>query len=163
MTGFDEVWIDPDECEELAVDYLVGIIRQRTTSVITRRIGPVFSVEDLTRWMVGPGADRLTAEAIKERARNGQMVAFHSSDRQWAFPEWQFDRIDGRLEPRAEVIALWRRLPTDGLLTAVDVAAWMNTKFSQLDGLAPAEYAHRHSVDAEPLVRAVARLRARVV
>lgn len=75
MTDVD-VRIDPDEFEELAVDYLVEIMRQHSASVVARRFGPVFSVEDLTQWMVGPGADGLTAEAIRERAQNGNSSRF---------------------------------------------------------------------------------------
>ncbi|CAN5130620.1 hypothetical protein BH20ACT5_BH20ACT5_04460 [soil metagenome] len=130
------------------------------TSALARRIGPVYAVEDLTRWLPPPGSAALTGEAVRKRAKQRRLVGFRTDDRHWAFPAWQFDRLGGRLVPRDDVVGLWRRLPTDGFLTDVDLAAWMATRFVSLDGT-PAEHAHQHGVASEPLRAAVSRLTAR--
>lgn len=129
-------------------------------SPLARRIGPVYRVEQLRRWLLPPGAEPLTDEAVRKRVKLRQLVAFRTDDRQWALPAWQFDPVAGRLVPRDQVIALWRRLSTGGLFTDADLAAWMNTRFGAL-GTTPAEYAHRHGADAAPLAAAVGRLAAR--
>lgn len=131
------------------------------TSVLARRIGPVYTVEDVTRWLRGPGAGVLSEEAVRKRARGRQLVAFLTDDDRWAFPAWQFDRVGGQLVVRDDVTALWKRLPVDGFLTGVDLAAWMATRLTDLDGDTLADYAHQHGVDSDPLVHALARLHAR--
>jgi hypothetical protein len=136
-------------------------LRAFGTSVLARRIGPVYTVEDLNRWLRGPGAGALSDEAIRKRARARQLVAFLTDDDRWAFPAWQFDRAGGQLVVRDDVTTLWKRLPSDGFLTGVDLAAWMATRLADLDGDTPAEYAHQHGVDSDPLVHAVSRLHAR--
>lgn len=130
-------------------------------SALARRIGPVFTVDDLARWLPPPGAGPLTGEAVRKRAKRRQLVAFVTSDRQWAFPAWQFDRVGGRLLPREDVIALWLLLPTDGFLTDADRAAWMATRLIDLDGQTPAMYAFEHGVQATSLQKALGRLRRR--
>ena len=125
-------------------DLLADVIG--TTSLIAQRIGPVYTIEDLSRWLVMPGSPPLTTQAIRKRAKRRQLVGFLTDDGQWAFPAWQFDRVAGRLIPRHEVVSLWQRLPHDGVLTAADLAAWTNTEFASLGGT-PAERADRRGVD----------------
>lgn len=132
-------------------------LRTAGTSGLARRIGPVSTVDDLTRWLTPPGAPDLTGEAIRKRAKQRRLVAFRTDDRHWAFPAWQFDRLGRRLVPRDDVIALWWQLPAGGFLTDVDLAGWMATRFADLDGT-PAEHAHRHGVASEPLRAAISRL-----
>ena len=141
-------------------DLLADVIG--TTSLIARRIGPVYTIEDLSRWLVMPGRPPLTTQAIRKQAKRRQLVGFLTDDGQWAFPAHQFDSAAGRLIPRHEVVSLWQRLPHDGVLTAADLAAWMNTEFASLGGT-PAEQADRRGVDNPELVAALSRLRARVV
>lgn len=129
------------------------------TSAVARRIGPVYTIGDLTRWLPPPGAN-LTGEAVRKRTKQRRLVAFLTDDRHWAFPAWQFDRLGGRLVPRHDVVALWRQLPADGFLTDVDLAAWMATSLAGLDGT-PAAHAHQHGVASQPLRAAVSRLTAR--
>lgn len=130
------------------------------TSLVARRIGPVYTTHDLARWLVAPGRSPMTGEAIRKRAKQRQLVAFQTDDGQWAFPAWQFDRAAGRLVPRAEVIALWQKLPDDGFLTNADLAAWMSTAQHAL-GSTPAAFAHASGADDASLDTAVSRLRAR--
>ena len=130
-------------------------------SALARRIGPVFTVEDLARWLPPAGAGPLTGEAVRKRAKQRQLAAFLTSDRQWAFPAWQFDRVAGRLLPREDVIALWLLLPTGGFLADADRAAWMATRLQDLDGKTPALYAFEHGVQATALQQALGRLRRR--
>lgn len=131
------------------------------TSLLARRIGPVYVADDLRRWLTAPGRRPLTGEAVRKRAKLRQLVGFRTDDGHWAFPAWQFDRVAGRLVPRAEVTALWQRLPHDGFLTAADLAVWMSTRLADLRST-PADRAHSHGRDDAALVHAVARLRARV-
>ncbi len=130
------------------------------TSVLARRIGPVYGTDDVAKWMVPPGRQALTGEAMRKRAKQHRLVAFHSDDGVWAFPAWQFTRAAGRLQPRAEVIALWQQLPHDSWLTKADLAAWMNTSFHLLDGT-PADRAHNQGANDAALLDAVARLQSR--
>ncbi|WP_052665119.1 hypothetical protein [Nitriliruptor alkaliphilus] len=127
---------------------------------IAQRIGPIYLVADLTRWLPSPGTPPLSDEAVRKRIRQRQLVAFRTDDLMWAFPGWQFDRIGGQLVPRASVIELWKRLPTRGFLTDVDLAVWMATRLRILDGT-PADHAHTHGADSPPLQRALSRLNAR--
>lgn len=131
------------------------------TSPVGRRIGPVYVTDELARWLVAPGRPRLTGEAVRKRAKERRLVAFRTDDGHWAFPAWQFTRAAGRLVPRAEVTALWRRLPHDSVLADADLAAWMSTEFEALAST-PAMRAHEHGVDDERLAAAIARLHARL-
>lgn len=152
---------DVDRLGSEAVDWLMSALHVTgAASPLGRRIGPVYSAEDLARWLVAPGSAPLTTQAVRKRAKNHQLVGFLTDDRQWAFPAWQFDRAAGRLLPRSEVIALWRQLPHDGFLPAADLAAWMNTESASLD-TTPAAYADRHGARSRELDAAVARLVAR--
>lgn len=153
--------IDPSRLGLEAADWAAAAaLAEASTSLVARRIGPVYTTHDLARWLVAPGRPPLTEEAVRKRAKQRRLVAFRTDDRQWAFPAWQFDRVAGRLVPRAEVIRLWQRLPHDGFLTGADLAAWMNTPQHALDGV-PAEAAHAAGADATSLGQAVSRLRAR--
>lgn len=144
-----------------AAEYaVIELLAHRGTSVIGRRIGPVYSVADLARWLVKPGADLLTGEAVRKRAVKRQLVAFRTDDNQWAFPAWQFHAAAGRLVVRAEVIRLWRALPHDGWRTDVDLAAWMNTRLDSMDQAAPSGFAHVHGADHPLVTAAVSRLSA---
>lgn len=146
-----------------AVDWLLSALYAATgASPLGRRIGPVYTSDDLARWLVVPGAAPLTAQAVRKRAKAKQLVGFLTDDRQWAFPAWQFDRVVGRLLPRSEVVALWRRLPPHGgFLPGADLAAWMNTELGSL-GSTPAAYADGHGACSGDLPAAVSRLAARV-
>jgi hypothetical protein len=161
LEELDEVGID--RAVRHATELLATELSLRASgrSALARRIGPVYAVEDLARWLPPAGAEPLTGEAVRKRAKQRRLVAFLTSDRQWAFPAWQFDRLGGRLLPRDDVIALWRELPTDGFLTDVDRAAWMATRMRSLGGATPAAYALEQGVEAQPLRYAVARLRRR--
>ncbi|MEX2621275.1 MAG: hypothetical protein WD250_13760 [Egibacteraceae bacterium] len=144
-----------------AADWAASALEAPGTSLLARRIGPVYTITDLARWLTAPGGDPLTGEAVRKRALKRRLVALRADDGHWAFPSWQFSRAAGRLVPLAEVIALWRRLPHDGFLTDADLAAWMHTRLGSLDDT-PAGYANRHGADAPPLGAAVSRLGARV-
>lgn len=129
-----------------------------TPSPIAERIGAGYRLDDVSTYLVGgpwPLAE------LTQRAELRQLVAFQTSDQQWAFPAWGFDARDGRLEIRPHVVALWQRLPHDGVLTDVDLAAWMNTEFGQLEGT-PASYVAEHGYDTV-LAAAVSRLYNRAV
>ncbi|HEX9888345.1 MAG TPA: hypothetical protein VGA69_02620 [Nitriliruptorales bacterium] len=153
--------VDVEALGSQAVDWLLAALYATSgTSPLARRIGPVYSSEDLARWLVAPGSEPLTTQAVRKRAKGGQLVGFLTDDRQWAFPAWQFDRAAGRLVPRSEVVALWRQLPRDSFLSDVDLAAWMNTELRSLRKT-PAAYADRHGADAVELGSAVSRLRRR--
>lgn len=129
-------------------------------SPLARRIGPVFGVDDLVRWIRRPSG-LATAVSVSVAAGRKELVAFLSSDGEWAFPEWAFERVDGHLELRDGVAELWRALPHDGFLTAADLCAWMNTRFVGLSGTTPAAYVSIHGMD-ESVMDAVGRLNARV-
>lgn len=153
--------VDPEQLGGEATDWLLSALYATSgTSPLARRIGPVHTTDDLTRWLVAPGRRPLTTQAVRKRAKQHQLVGFVTDDRQWAFPAWQFDRAAGRLIPRQEVVALWQQLPHDGFLSDVDLAAWMNTRFESLRAT-PAERANRHGSDDEGLRAAVSRLRNR--
>lgn len=136
---------------------------QRTVdhgSPVAARIGPIYTVADLRRWLTPPGGAGLSEEAVRKRAKKRQLVAFLTDDRQWAFPAWQFDRAGGQLLPRAAVIELWRRLPTTGFLTDVDRAVWMSTRLRSLGGT-PADHVATNGAGSPPLQHALSRLHAR--
>jgi len=153
--------MDPERLASEATDWIMSAITAESgTSLIASRIGPAYTTDDLSRWLVAPGRPPLTTQAIRKRAKRRQLVAFFTDDHQWAFPSWQFDRAGGRLISRHEVVSLWQRLPHDGVLTDADLAAWMNTAFASLDGT-PAERADRRGADEAELAAAVSRLRAR--
>ena len=114
-----------------------GAGHDRDLPGVARRIGPVYGTDDLARWLPAPGPDPLTTEAVRKRAVGRRLAGFRTDDGQWAFPAWQFDRVAGRLVPRAEVTALWRELPHDSFLADVDLAAWMNTRFEDLGATPP--------------------------
>lgn len=143
-----------------AASWAIATVDSGDGSPLARRIGSVYRVEQLTRWLVAPGAQPLSEEAVRKRIKHHQLVAFRTDDRQWAMPGWQFDRIAGRLVPRGEVIGLWQRLPIGNLYTDADLAAWMNTRLAGLDAT-PASYANQHGIAAPALVAAVERLVAR--
>lgn len=130
-------------------------------SPLARRIGPSYTIDDIARWLATPAGDPLTTFEIGSQAKNHQLVGVLTDDAQWAFPAWQFDRTDGRLIPRHEVVSLWQRLPHDGVLSDVDLTAWMNTRISSVENRTPAEQAHQRGVADMDLVAAVARLRSR--
>lgn len=153
--------LDARQVGAQAAGWAAAALDTAGTSLLARRIGPVYSTENLSRWLTAPGAASLTGEAVRKRAKLRRLVAFRTDDRQWAFPAWQFERLAGRLVPREEVAALWRRLPHSGFLTDADLAAWMNTRLRSLDDT-PATYAHREGAGAPILAAAVARLSARV-
>lgn len=143
-----------------AAGWAAAALDTAETSLLARRIGPVYSTEELSRWLTAPDAAPLTGEAVRKRAKLRQLVGFRTDDRQWAFPEWQFDRVAGRLVPRTEIIELWQQLPHAGFLTDADLAAWMHTRLRRLDDT-PAGYANRRGASAPLLADAVARLQAR--
>ena len=149
---------DVERLSSEAVDWLLSALHvPGGTSPLGRRIGPVYSTEDLARWLVAPGSAPLTTQAVRKRAKSHQLVGFLTDDRQWAFPAWQFDRAIGRLRPRSEIITLWRRLPHDSFLSAADLAAWMNTRLASLTAT-PAAYVDRHGAASSELDAAVSRL-----
>lgn len=153
--------VDADRLGAEAADWVVSAMYASVGgSPLARRIGPVYTTEDLARWLVAPGRDPLTTQAVRKRAKQRRLVGFLTDDRQWAFPAWQFDRAAGRLVPRREVVALWGRLPHDSFLSAADLAAWMNTRLEAL-GATPAERADRYGADDDAVAAAVSRLRAR--
>lgn len=159
--GAQLVDIDPQQLGLYAADWVVhAVMATSGTSPVARRVGPVYTCDDLTRWLVAPGRAPLSGEAVRKRAKLGTLVAFHTDDGQWAFPTWQFSAAAGRLIPRTEVIRLWSSLPHDGFLTAADLAAWMNTNFASLT-TTPAERAHVAGADDQELMHAVSRLRQR--
>ncbi len=143
-------------------DVALAELQQATagTSALARRIGPIYTIDDLTRWLPGRGAPALSGEAVRKRATKRQLVGFRTDEGHWAFPAWQFDRLAGRLVGRDDVVAVWRALPIDGFLSEVDLAAWMATRLAALEGT-PAEHAHRHGASSAPLRAAMARLTAR--
>lgn len=153
--------IDASRLGTEAADWAAAAALAETgTSLVARRIGAVYTTHDLARWLVAPGRSPLTEEAVRKRAKQRRLVAFHTDDLQWAFPAWQFDRAAGRLVPRVEVIRLWQRLPHEGFLTSADLAAWMNTPQHALSGT-PAASADAIEADDTILGQAVSRLRAR--
>lgn len=139
----------------------IDTITETGTSLLSRRIGPVYATEDLARWLVMEGRDPLSPQAVRKRAKQRQLVGFLTDDGLWAFPAWQFDRADGRLILRQAVVTLWQRLPHDGVFSGVDLAAWMNTRVASLENRTPAEQAHQRGVDDADLTAAVSRLRSR--
>jgi hypothetical protein len=153
--------VDASRIGSQAADWAASAALAATgSSLVARRIGPVYTTGDLTRWLTAPGRAPLTGEAVRKRATQRRLVAFRADDRQWAFPAWQFDRVAGRLVPRDEVVALWGAMPHAGFLTAADLAAWMNTRLTGLGGT-PAAYAHDHGAGDDLLIAATSRLRTR--
>lgn len=151
---------DLDRVARRAADVLASELTHAVTgmSELARRIGPVYAVEELCEHLTASGAPALTAEAVRKRVRQRTLVAFLTDDRQWAFPAWQFDPVAGQLVPNRDVIGVWQQLPHDGFLTAVDLAAWMKTKFERLPEGTPAETARRHGADHPALAQAIARV-----
>lgn len=129
-------------------------------NAIARRVGPVYRIGQLTRFLPGVGGLPLTPEAVRKRAVRRQLVAYQTSDRIWVFPAWQFTVATGRLVPHDAVIGTWQALPHEGVLADVDLAVWMATGRKDLDGESPAAHAARYGFD-EPLERAVRSLRRR--
>ena len=140
---------------------IVDATAETGTSLLARRIGPVYTTQDLACWLVMPGRDQLTSKAVHKGVERRQLVGFLTNDDQWVFPAWQFDRAADRLIPRHEVVTLWQRLPHDGVFSDVDLAAWMNTRLSSLDDGTAAERAAQRGADDKGLAVAVSRLRAR--
>lgn len=129
-----------------------------TPSRIAERIGPVYSLDDLTTYLAGGPWPH---EEVAKRAEQRLLVAFRTDDRLWAFPAWGFDIQDGLIEPRPAVIEFWQQLPHGGVLSAADLAAWMTTNFRQLDG-SPAGYVAENGFDTI-VAAAVSRLRSRAL
>jgi len=136
-------------------------IVEKGSSLLARRIGYVYTVEDLARWLGPSAGDPLTTNAVLTRANDHQLVGFLTDDNQWAFPAWQFDETAERLVLRYEVVMLWQQLPHDGVLSDIDLAAWMNTRITSLDGGTPVEWADRHGAGDEVLAGPLSRLRTR--
>jgi len=128
-------------------------------SPIALRIGSVYTVDDLVSWLRHSGLG--DAASVLHAAAERQLVGFLTTDGQWAFPEWSFERADSHLTVREEVAELWRELPHDGFLTDSDLCAWMNTRLVGLDNMAPATYMSLHGIQSQ-VRSAVRRLNARV-
>lgn len=153
--------VDAERLGAEATDWLLSAVQAVAgASPVGRRIGPVYTTDDLTRWLVSPGRAPLTTQAVRKRAKERRLVGFLTDDQHWAFPAWQFERAAGRLVPRTEVVRLWRQLPHEGFLSDADLAAWMNTRFAAL-GSTPWERADRSGADDPALRVAVSRLRSR--
>lgn len=120
----------------------------------------MYRIEQLARFLPGVDAGPLTAEAVRKRVVRRQLVGYQTSHRVWMFPAWQFTIATGRLVPRVSVIAAWQALPHGGVLADIDLAVWMATGRSDLDGRSPADHAGRYGFD-ERLGRAVRAVRRR--
>lgn len=129
---------------QAAANWVSRAVAEATPSPVAQRIGPVYSIGDLTKWLPGPP---VTHEAIRQRAERGTLVAFRTSDRQWAIPAWQFRAANGQLVLVNAVVALWQALPHEGWLTDADLAAWMATGMSLLEGQTPAHWAAVQGLD----------------
>lgn len=131
------------------------------TSSLARRIGPVYTADDVARWLDSFTGEPLPVSEVRKGANERKLVGFLTDDLRWAFPAWQFEQIEGWLVVRPQVVAVWQQLPYDGVFSDVDLVAWMNTRLLSLDGRTPADTAHRQGVDDEMVAAAVSRLRAR--
>lgn len=127
-------------------------------SRLAERIGSVYSLDDVSTHLAGGPWPR---EEVAKRAEQRMLVAFRTDDEKWAFPAWGFDIQRGLIEPRPAVIELWRQLPHGGILSGVDLAAWMNTSFQDLAG-SPVGYVAENGFDAI-VASAVSRLRSRAL
>lgn len=148
---------------EALAEESAGLLVSKLTpagNALAARIGPTYRAEQLSRYLPGLDAKAITEEAVRKRAKQHQLVGFLSADRMWLFPQWQFTTAVGRLEPIEEVIAAWTALPHDGVLTEVDLVAWMATRRRDLDGSTPAQWAAEHGYD-DRLRRAVRGVRRR--
>jgi nucleoid DNA-binding protein len=148
--------LDEDEIAEMA-KHSAGLLLPSLTHArnpVAERIGPTYRVEHLSRYLPGVGADPLTGEAVRKRAKQYQLVGFQSSDRVWLFPEWQFSKAVGRLVPIQAIIDAWKDLPHGGLLADVDLVLWMATRRRDLRNNTPAAWAATQGYDAR-LRRAV--------
>lgn len=152
---------DPSGIGEEAADFAAARLDAGGRSALAERIGPVYRTEDLARWLTSAAAGPMTGEAVRKRGKVRQLVAVRTDDGHWAFPAWQFDAVAGRLVPRQPVIALWRHLPHDGFLTDADLAAWMHTRLTGLNGT-PVDHVLAHGRTAQ-LDGALHRLATRVV
>lgn len=124
------------------------------------RVGPVFTTERLATLLTPTGQPPRTTEAIRKRAAKHHLVAFRSDDGRWLFPDWQFDRLDGRLQVTPSVVRLWRVLPHGSWLDLMDLAVWMSSALRTLDG-PPHRHVRVHGIDGA-LTQALQRLHARV-
>lgn len=149
---------DPEAAGSDAADFVVARYGRRHQ--VAERVGPVYTTDDLARYLVGPQRP-LTTEAVRKRAKQRQLVSFTSGDGLWLFPAWQFTTIGGHLEPMAGVVELWRRLPHDSVLDALDLVMWAATPLRSLDGETPARWAATRGAGDPALAQAVARLRGR--
>lgn len=122
------------------------------------RVGPVFSVADLARWL---DPERSPSE-IRSLVQRRELVAFGTDDGELAFPAWQFDIHDQRLRSHGSVVGLWQQLPHDGFLTAADLAVWMTGKLLSL-GASPVGFVLYNGGTATELDDAVSRLRRRAL
>ena len=154
----DVAFDDPEAAGSDAADFVVS--RHGRRHQVAERVGPVYTTDDLARYLVGPGR-ALTTEAVRKRAKRRQLVSFISGDGLWLFPAWQFTTVGGTLEPVAGVIELWQRLPHDSVLDALDLVLWAVTPLRSLDGESPARWAATRGAGDPALAKAVARLRAR--
>jgi len=133
------------------------------TTLLASRIGPVYTVNQVARWLTTPGNSRLSQATVRKRIHAHKLVALRTDDRRWALPAWQFTRTAGQLQPRREVLGLWSMLPHDSWMDAATLAGWMATRLTNLDRLTPADYANRHGANHPEIQAALSRLRDRAV
>lgn len=155
--GHDE-FEDPEAIGAEAADFAVA--RHSRSREIPRRVGAVYTTDQLARYLAAPGHP-LTTEAVRKRAKQHRLVSFVAGEGVWLFPAWQFTEAGGRVAPVQPVIEVWRRLPHGSAMDAVDLAMWLNTRLRSLDRQTPARRAAAWGADDPALTAAVSRLRAR--
>lgn len=161
LEHYDQAHDLPDDAAERfgrsAADFVAA--RELFRGELADRIGPVFDAKAVAIYLAPPGHP-LTTEAVRQKAKRHDLVAFQSDDRQWLFPQWQFDTAAGELVPHAEVIDLWKQLPHDRWMSRANLAVWMNARLRSL-AATPVEHVRGHGPAGPVLQRAVSRLRAR--
>lgn len=146
------------------VDGVIAAIEASLPAVnrLAERAGPVFTVEQVRRLLVGVHNEPLDPQAVYNRARKRQLVGAKTADGQWVFPEFGFTRRPGRLQVREDVLDLWRLLPEPSKtrFDAWTLIGWLGGPRADLGGGTPLEWLDTNGLDAL-LQRATGQVRRR--
>lgn len=123
---------------------------------VLERLGPAYTTGQLRRLLPGTDAAPVSDERVRQRRAAGGLVGLKTRDGAWVFPAWQFRLRPRRVEPRADVLALWRNLPHGETFDDWSLALWLTGRRLDLDDLTPLAWLAEHGHD-ERLQRAVLR------
>lgn len=129
---------------------------------LARRAGPVHTTNQLRRLLPGVHAHPLGDQAVYNRVKARTLIGAKTMEGQWVYPAFQFQPRPGRLQPRDDVLTLWRLLPAvdQDRFDAWSLIAWLTGARRDLDGQAPLAWLDTHGID-DRLQRAAGQVRRR--